>query len=140
MQIESLENKLVELRNIISLCLLNGKLKHMNVEQLMHLSIKELEDLLLSVLPQQTIRKRQNYLSVNNTREEIEYVNNTSNTKIELIVPGGGYYNYWFYGQNNNGRFYILILSDSDQHKDYYFLDKPLDSNKVCYKKADLKN
>jgi hypothetical protein len=130
MQVESLENKHLELKNIASQWILNGKID-MTIEQLEIMSIEELEELIETVLPPEKLQ-RQYRLPLGNTHEEINSVNDTPNTKIELIVSGGGFFTTWFYGQNNERRYYIQTLSSPNQHEDSYFLDKPLDPNKVC--------
>jgi hypothetical protein len=106
----------------------------MTCDQLDLMSIEELENLLDTVLPPEKLMRHYR-IPIINTSGEIDLVNKSPNTKIELFVNESGCYTTWFYGQDNKNCFYIQTFSGPDQREDIYFLDKPINPDKVCNKK-----
>lgn len=76
--------------------------------------------------------ERQHRLPVGNTSAEITFVNDNPGKKIVLYAEGGGYIVSWYYGQTENGEFYKQAFVGFDQKEETYYLDGPLDPEKVC--------
>jgi len=90
------------------------------------------QDNLKALVPPRSILKRNHRLPVDNTREEIMSVNETPGKKIILYANGGGYVVQWYYGQTDDGRFYKQVFVGFERTEEMYYLDGPLDPNKVC--------
>ena len=52
--------------------------------------------------------------------------------KIKLIVGGRGEYTMWYYGQTLDCEFYEKTISGLDRRQEIYYLEIPLNPNKVC--------
>jgi hypothetical protein len=93
---------------------------------------EQLDNLIQQILPKPPTLQRQHRLPVDNTREEINSVNNNPGSRIILNVGGGGLYTVWYYGQTLDGRFYKETFTGVDRiHQEINYLDGPLDPN-IC--------
>jgi hypothetical protein len=84
------------------------------------------------ILPKPTVLTRQHWIPIDNTPEQIIYVNENPGEKINLLVRNTGFLESWYYGQTVDGRFYKQVFIGFDRKEEIYYLDKPIDPNDVC--------
>ena len=86
----------------------------------------------ISIPPSLSRIRRLHCLPVDNTPEEIMFVNENPGSEIILHAHGGGYIVSWHYGQTTEYQFYKKAFVGFDQKEEVYKLTCPLDPKEVC--------